>query len=434
MQRTGGDRAVGTPVRWLPANGLWQNPDFLRLWGAESASLFGSAITKLAFPLLAITVLDASAAQLGLLVAAETAPFFFCSLLAGVWVDRTLRRPILIVADVVRAALLLSIPIAAWLGVLRIEQMYAVAFITGTLLVFFEIAHYAYVPALVGREQVVEANSKLQISHSTADAGGPGVAGLIIQAVSTPVALIVDACSFIVSAVLLRNIRTPEPPIEQRSPISVRAIRQDVADGLQMLLNHHLLRPIILASIGGAIFMQAITTLYVLYATRELDISPFVLGLIFTVGGVGAIPGALLSAPAARRFGVGPAIIGGWFIYAATWLVVPLASGTLAALVLALGMLLGGTFLTIYNIQQWSLRQLVTPDALQGRVTASHRFLVYGAQPIGALLGGALGTAIGPRSAIAICALAGLAAPVWLAFSPLRNLREQPQNPPQPLS
>lgn len=426
MTSTEEGRTSGVRARWLPSGELWKHPDFLRLWGAESMSLFGSEITVLAFPLLAINLLDASVAQIGYLVAAETAPFFFCSLLAGVWVDRQPRRPILIVADIVRAGLLLSVPVAAWLGVLRIEQMYAVAFITGTLLVFFEIAHYAYVPALVGREQVVEANSKLQISHSAAEAGGPGVAGLLIQAVSIPVALVIDAVSFMISAILLRNIRTPEPPIERADPISARAIRQDVMAGMRMLLGHHLLRPIVLASIGATVFLQAITTLYIVYATRDLDISPFVLGLIFTAGGVGSIPGALLSTPVARRFGVGPAIVGGWFVYATTWLLVPLVTGWYAPAILAFGMLLGGVTLTIYNIQQWSLRQLVTPDELQGRVTASHRFLVYGAKPFGALLGGALGATIGLRPAITLCALAGLAAPLWLAFSPLRHLREQP--------
>jgi len=388
--------------------------------------LFGTALTLLAFPLLAITQLNASAFEMGLLVAAETSPFFFCSLFAGVWVDRHARRSILILTDLLRAGLLLSIPLAVWLGMLRIEQMYVIAFIIGVFGVFFEIAHYAYVPSLVGRENVVEANSKLQISHSAAEAGGPGVAGLLIQLVSAPFALVLDAGSYLVSALFLRRIEAAEPPIERPAAGATSSVLQDARDGLRMLLGHPLLRPIVLASICGSIFINAITALYILYATRDLNISPFVLGLIFTAGGLGAIPGALISAPVARRFGVRPTIICAWIVTQATWLLIPLAAGWLTVPILAFRALLSGVLGTIYNIQQWSLRQLVTPDAMQGRVTASHRFLVYGAFPIGALLGGWLGTTLGLRQAITICAFGALVSPLWLVFSPLRQLREQP--------
>src|SRR5215207_9700293 len=260
-------RGLGSWIPTLSPGGLWRQADFRRLWAAQSASLFGSEITTLALPLIAVLALDATPVQMGLLAAAGTAPFLLCSLPAGVWIDRRPRRPVLIAADVVRAGLLLSIPLTAWLDVLRIELLYAVTFLVGVLGVFFEVAHYAYVPSLVGRESVVEANSKLQISYSAAEAGGPGVAGLLVQFISAPGAIAIDAVSFLVSAIL------------------------------------------------------------VLYATRELEISPVMLGIILAVGGIGAIPGALLSAPAARRFGVGPTIIGGWLIGAATWLLVPLATG-----------------------------------------------------------------------------------------------------------
>lgn len=403
--------------------GLWRHADFRRLWAAHSASLFGSEITALALPLIAVLLLDASPVQMGVLAAAGTAPFLLCSLLAGVWVDRRSRRPVLIVADVVRAGLLLSIPVAAWLGLLHLGQLYAVIFVVGILSVFFEVADYAYVPSLVGRESVVEANSKLQISHSAAEAGGPGVAGLLVQAISAPGAIVLDAVSFIVSAVFLRRIETPEPPIDR--PAS-HGVRRDIEAGLRALLSHRLLRPIVLGSIVDSIFVKAIAAIFVLYATRQLAISPLVLGAILAAGGVGAIPGALLSAPAARRFGVGPTIIGGWFIGAGTWLLVPLATGPFTVPILAASTLLGGIAGTIVNVQQWSLRQLVTPDALQGRVTASHRFLVYGAYPLGALLGGWLGAVLGLRPAIALCAVGALTAPLWVLYSPLRRLREHP--------
>jgi MFS family permease len=407
----------------LSLGGLWRHADFRRLWAAQSASLFGSEITALALPLMAVLVLDASPVQMGLLAAAGTAPFLLCSLLAGVWVDRRRRRPVLIATDIARAGLLLSIPLTAWLGMLRIEQLYAVTFLVGVLGVFFEVAHYAYVPSLVGRGSVVEGNSKLQISYSAAEAGGPGVAGLLVQFISAPGAIAIDAISFLISAVLLRRIETPEPPVDTQPS---RGVRHDVEAGLRALLGHRLLRPIVLASITESIFLKGIAAIFVLYATRELEISPVMLGVILAVGGIGAIPGALLSAPAAHRFGVGPTIIGGWLIAMAAWLLIPLATGPLAVPVLAASMLLGGVAGTIVNVQQWSLRQLVTPDALQGRVTASHRFLVYGAYPLGALLGGWLGATLGLRPAIALCALGALMAPLWVTFSPLRRLREQP--------
>jgi MFS family permease len=414
---------VGRGRPALPFTGLWQHADFRRLWAAQSASLFGSEITALALPLMAVLALHVSPLQMGLLAAAGTAPFLLCSLLAGVWVDRRQRRSVLIATDIARAGLLLSIPLTTWLGIVRIEQLYAVTFFAGVLGVFFEVAHYAYVPSLVGRETVVEANSKLQISYSAAEAGGPGVAGLLVQFISAPGAIAIDAVSFLVSAVLLRRIETPEPPVDSQPS---RGVRHDVEAGLQALLGHQLLRPIVLASITDSIFLKGIAAIFVLYATRELEFSPVTLGVILAVGGIGAIPGALLSAPAAHRFGVGPTIIGGWLIGATTWLLIPLATGPLAAPVLAVSMLLVGVAGTIVNVQQWSLRQLVTPDELQGRVTASHRFLVYGAYPLGALLGGWLGTEIGLRPAIAVCALGALTAPLWVAFSPLRRLREQP--------
>jgi MFS family permease len=407
----------------LSLGGLWRHADFRRLWAAQSASLFGSEITALALPLMAAPILNASPVQMGLLAAAGTAPFLLCSLVAGAWVDRRQRRPVLIATDIVRAGLLLSIPLTAWLGVLRIELLYAVTFLVGVLGVFFEVAHYAYVPSLVGRESVVEANSKLQISYSAAEAGGPGVAGLLVQFISAPGAIAIDAVSFLISAILLRRIETPEPPVDTQPS---RGVRHDVEAGLRALLGHRLLRPIVLASITDSLFLKGIAAIFILYATRELEISPVILGAILAVGGIGAIPGALLSAPAARRFGVGPTIIGGWLIGTATWLLIPLATGPLVVPVLAASMLLGGIAGTIVNVQQWSLRQLVTPDALQGRVTASHRFLVYGAYPIGALLGGWLGAKLGLRPAVTLCALGALTAPLWVAFSPLRRLRQQP--------
>jgi MFS family permease len=414
---------IGMRRRSFSPGGLWRHADFRRLWAAESVSLIGSQITMLALPLLAVSRLDASAAEMGLLAAAGTAPFFFCSLPGGVFIDRRRRRPVLIAADVARAALLLTVPLLAWLGTLHMTHLYAVAFAVGVFTVLFEIGHYAYVPAIVGRTQIIEANSKLQVSHSASDSAGPGLAGLLVQVASAPFAILLDAATFLVSALFLRRIETIEPAVERRESQSVV---RDVREGLGALLGHRLLRPIVLFSVHYGICFQAITAIYILYAVRELDISPLMIGVIFAAGGLGAIPGALLSAPVARRFGVGPTIVGGLTLCGVPLFLIPLASGSLAVPLLASAKLLGGIAGTIVNVQQWSLRQIVTPDHLQGRVTASHRFLVYGSEPLGALLGGWLGTTFSLRLAITILALGVLTSPIWGLVSPLRDLRNPP--------
>jgi predicted MFS family arabinose efflux permease len=404
---------------------LRENVDFSRLWAAQSVSLFGSAITALALPLMAVIELNASSLQMGLLTAAGTLPFLFFSLFAGVWVDHRKRRPLLIATDLIRFVLLLSVPIAAWFDWLRLSQLYIVAFVIGSLGVLFEIAHYAYVPSLVGRNQVVNANSKLQVSYSVADSAGPGVAGMIVQVVSAPFALLFDAASFLVSALFLRQIQRPEPAIANSEPVNIRS---DIASGLRFVLGHRFLRPIIGCAIVDGFFVNGIIAIFVLYATRDLDLAPLALGVIFAARGLGAIPGALLSEPVAVHFGVGSAIVGGWAIATLTWLVVPVVRDSMATPILTATAFIGGTAGTILNVQQWSLRQIVTPDALQGRVTASHRFLVYGAEPLGALSGGVAGSVIGLRPTIAIFACAALIAPILIAFSPVRTLVNQPES------
>ena len=418
-------RVEGARRPWLV--GLWRNRDFMKLWGAQSVSIFGSEITVVALPLLAALTLGATPWQMGLLVAAQGAPFLLCSLPVGVWIDRARRRPFLIVSDLARVVLLLAVPLLALLHLLRIEYLYAIGFALGIFAALFDVAHYAYVPSLIRRDELVEGNSKLQLSYSVAEAGGPGVAGVIVQALSVPVALVIDAGTFLVSGLLLRAIKTPEPI---PAPTGDSGIRRAIGEGLRALLGHPLLRPIVFGSITAVIFMQGITALYILLATRELGIGAAAIGLIFAAGGLGAIPGAALAAPVARRYGVGAAIIGGWTIEGLALLLVPLAAwlgaGAAAVALLALGKALGGVAGTIANVNQWSLRQVVTPDQLQGRVTASHRTLVYGAQPVGALLGGILGSSLGLAPAILLCALGTLLAPLWLLWSPIRTLREQP--------
>jgi predicted MFS family arabinose efflux permease len=289
--------------------------------------------------------------------------------------------------------------------------------------VISEVAQYAYVPTLVGHERLVECNSLLQVSHSAA-AAGPGVAGALVQLLSAPLAVLADAVSFLVSAALLRSIRQPEPPEREDAGLP---LRRAIADGMRMLLGHPLLRAIIVVSVPISFFTSGFLAVYVLYATRELGLGPATIGPIFAAGGVGAVSGAMLARWAADRFGVGPAMIGGWVLAAAGTLLVPLAAGPAVVVVamLAVSKAFEGITDTVANIHQWSLRQVVTPDHLAGRVTAGHRFTVYGASAVGALAGGALGGMVGLRPALLVCAVGALLSPLPAVFSALRRLREQ---------
>jgi MFS family permease len=400
--------------------------DFKKLWAALTISLMGSEITRLALPLFAALTLGATPLQMGILSAAGQVPFLLCSLPAGVVADRTRRRPILVIADLGSAILLLSVPLAVPFGGPSFAQLCVVAFGVGAFLVFSEVAHYAYVPTLVGREHLTECNSRLQISYSASEAGGPGLAGVIIQVLSAPLAVLADAASFLVSALLLRSVRHDEPrPGHAEPPVS---LRRSLTDGLRILFGHRLLRPIIISGVIITLFENGMLAIYVLYATRELGLNPLTIGLIFAAGGIGAIPGAMLARWAGTRFGLGPAIIGGLILTALASLLVPLATGPMLLVVVLLGSAkaFGAITFTVANIHQWSLRQAVTPDNLAGRVTASQRFIVYGGGSLGSLLGGALGTTFGLRPALFICAIGFVLAPLYTLFSPLRGLREQP--------
>lgn len=406
-------------------NTSWQNPNFRKLWGAESISMIGSEVTSLGVPLTAALTLEATPLQMGLLGAAGQAPSLLLGLLAGVWVDRVRRKRLLIWSDLLRAALLISVPVAAWLGVLGMVQLYLVMFLVGTFTICFDVAHAAYMPALLPKRQLLDANSKLQVSHSAANSAGPGLGGLLVQGLTAPLALLFDATTFLVSALFLARIRTAEAPLPPRqNPNIVR----EVKEGLRALLGHPLLRPIGISSVlimlpGGAVGAQ-----YILFASRELNLNPACIGLIAAAGGLGAIPGAFLTRWASSRFGVGRVIVGGWLGWTLMGLAVPLVSGPIGYVVAILltTQILGSLTYTVANVQQWSLRQIVTPDTLLGRVTANQRFLVYGAEAIGALMGGFLASAVGLRATILVCSIGMVLGVLPALFSPLARLRDMP--------
>ena len=350
------------------------------------------------------------------------APFLLIGLFAGVWVDRLPRRPVLITGDLGRAVVLLSIPLAAILGTLSMLHLYAVGVLVGIFTVFFDVAYQAYLPALVHRGQLVEGNSKLEATRSLAGLAGPSIAGVVIQLVSAPLAIVLDAISFVASGGLISLIRRRESSTEQsvRGPVLV-----EVREGLSVVLGNPLLRSIAGCTGTSNFFGSALFALFILFATRELKLGPAQIGVIFSIGGVTGLIGALTAGWVAKRLGVGRTIVGASLLTGLATVPVAAASpGT--AWLLILSTMLGSFSNPIYNINQVSLRQAITPHRLQGRMNATMRFLVWGTMPLGGLLGGVLGASFGLRAAIAVAAAGGLLAFPWVALSPVRTLRAIP--------
>ncbi|MDB5079414.1 MAG: Major facilitator superfamily 1 [Chloroflexi bacterium] len=403
-------------------SGLTGSPDFIKLWLGETISLFGSQITVVALPFTAILVLNASPAQMGFLGAAEFAPLLLVSLFAGVWVDRLPRRKVMIASDLGQALLLLLIPLTAWLGLLTMELLYLLAFLTGTLAVFFAIAYQSYLPSLVARDDLPEGNSKLEASQAVAEISGPALGGILVQVLGAPLALVLDACSFLASAFSLSLIRQPEPP-----PTSIETrpgLWTAIGAGLKELVRHALLRAFALCNACSNFFGAVIGTVYTLYLLQDLKIGPAVVGLILTAGGLGGVLGAILAARVTRWLGLGRSIILASLISGLAWWLVPLAAAPLALALplLVANRLLFGLLNPVYRITQLSVRQAVTAPGLQGRVNASMRFLAGGVVPLGALTGGWLGTVLGLRPTLVIGAAGMSLAFLALYFSPVRKL------------
>ncbi len=404
---------------------LWRHPDFLKLWSAETVSQFGSQVSALVIPLVAILVLDAGAFQVGLLATIEFLPFIFFALPAGVWVDRLRRRPILIAGDIGRAVVLATIPLAYALDVLTMPQLYVVGFLTGTFTVFFDVAYQSYLPSLVDRNQIVDGNSKLQISVSAATIAGPGIAGVIVSVVSAPFAVLADALSFVGSALFIFAIRRDEqdPNHEADTTGAPReGMRREIAAGLRFVVGHPYLRSIAACTGLANLFMNIAFAIYLLYAIRVLGLSPGVIGVVFGIGNVGALLGALTASWAAVRFGVGRAIVGAAFLGGPALLLVAVAPTSAPVPFLVASGILAGISMMVYNINQVSLRQAITPEAMQGRMNATMRFIVWGTIPIGNLAGGTLGATIGLRETIWVGAIGSCLSFLPVFFSPVRRL------------
>jgi MFS family permease len=401
---------------------LWQHGDFVKLWTATTVSVFGSLVTRTALPFAAILALNATPWQLGVLSASEIGAQVLTGLVAGVWADRVRRRPIMIAADIGRALVLASIPLAAALQALRIEHLYVAAFIGGAFTEFFKVADESYLPTLIPRDRLLEGNSKLQASSAVSEVGAFGVSGWLVQWLTAPIALLVDAVSFVVSAIFIGLIRAPEP-----APAAAMArlpLWREIAHGGRVVLGTPPLRALAISEILAHASFSIFSAVFLLYTTRELGVPPGIQGMIFAVGGGASLAGALLVGPLSRRFGVGRAMIWGVAAMACAMLLPPLARGpvTLAIVMLVLQQLGDGAF-TVYAINERSLRQTITPAAVLGRANATVRVSVLSAMLIASLFGGWLGGFIGLRGTLVVAAVGVMAAAVWLAASPIGHQR-----------
>ena len=404
---------------------LWRHPDFLKLWAAQTTSVFGSQISVLAIPLVAAVTLESSAADMGILAALSTVPYLLLALVAGVWVDRLRRRPILVAADLGRAFLLLLVPAAALLDVLRIEMLYAIAFLVGLLSLFFDVAYQSFLPSLIGRDRLTEGNSKLQVSQSTALVAGPGLAGVLVQIVAAPAAILVDAFSFLISAYFLGLIRASESrPLPQPER---RGMLGEIAEGIRAIRNHSVLRALTVVTGTWNLFANMLTAMFVLYLVRDLAIGPGLLGVIFAGSGVGFLLGAVLANRTAEHFSIGTIIIGAAVIGSLATVAIPLASGPtwLVVSILTAAGVVRGLALMHFDINVLTMRQTLTPDHLLGRVTATTRLAVRGVAPIGALIGGVLGELIGLRATLLVAAVGRLLSILWLWYSPLNTITQR---------
>jgi MFS family permease len=403
---------------------LTRQPAFVRFWAGQSISVFGDQISALAIPLTAVLALDASALEVGILTALAWLPHLLFSLPAGVWIDRRAhRRENMIVADLLRALALATIPIAWWLGALTIWHLLAVAFAVGAMTVFFDLSSVSFFVALVHRSQYVDANSKISTTRSLSYIAGPSTAGFLVQVFTAPVALLGDALSFLVSAFALRGVHVREPRV-QGNGTSARA---DLVAGFRYLVREPVIRAGVACTSIINFFSFFIFAIFVLYASRTLGLSAAAIGLILGAASFGALAGAVIAPRVGRRLGIGRAVVLGSVLFPAPMALFPLAHGDpwLAGSMLLAGEFLSSVGVMIFDVNQNSLQAMVIPDSVRSRIAGVSRFFNYGTRPFGALLGGVLGTAIGLRPTLWIAVIGCLLGVFFLLASPMPRMHEE---------
>jgi MFS family permease len=403
---------------------LLRHRDFRQLWAAETVSQVGTQVTMLALPVIAVTLLDATPLQMGVLTALETAAFLLVGLPAGAWVDRWRRKRVLVTADLVRAVVLATLPVAYLADLLSLGQLFVVAAVTGTATVFFDVAYQSYLPALVDPDQLVDGNGKLEASRAVAHVAGPGATGVLLRVLGAPLLIVVDAVSFLLSALFIGRIRTPDavPDRADRRPL-----RTEIGEGLSFVVRHPLLRRIVACTGTGNLFGAMTNALLVLYVIRTLGLSEATLGLVFSLGALGGLLGAATAARVARLVGEGRSIPLSAVTFAAAGAFVPLAATGAPVVLLTTGWFVLSWSTVVYNVTQVSFRQRLCPPGLLGRMNASVRFIVFGGMPLGGLLGGVLGEWLGVLPALWIATAGGFLAFLPVLFSPLLTMRDLPR-------
>jgi MFS family permease len=411
--------------RFLPA--LLREREFRLFWLGQTVSVFGDQVSYLALPIVAVLILNADAGQMGLLTAVGLAPHLLFSLPAGAWLDRVRRRRrLMIIADVLRAAAILVVPAAFFANVLSMPLLLVVAFVIGTISVVFDIAWMTLFSTVARRDQYVEANALLNTSRSVSGVGGPALAGVLIELLKAPLALVADALSFLLSAVFLARMRAPDPQVE----LVPGSVRDQLAAGLAFLWRDPIMRPSILALATMNLFNFAYQGLFVLFATRNLAIEPGVLGIALGTGAIGGVVGAVLAPRVGRRLGVGGAFVLTMFIFPASAILIPLAEGLPMPAILALlfaAEFIGGFGVIVLDINAGSMLIARLPERLRGRGSGAFKWINMGVRPIGALLGGALGAALGVRETLFLVIVAQLGGLLFLVWSPVAHLKELPE-------
>jgi MFS family permease len=468
---------------------LFRHPNYARLWTAATVSLFGTQVSQIAIPFFAAVILNASPGQVGLLVTIEFLPFLLFTLPAGVWVDRFPKKRILVLGDLGRAAMLVSIPVAFAFHGLTIWQLYVVGFVNGLMTVFFDVADQSYLPTILERDELVEGNAKLQISQSSAQILGQPFGGGIVALLSAPVAVLIDAVSYVISAGLILSIRerargvaarlrpsdpgaalatteadevapspasaasvavegratyesadavAPDAEVDPASgvgaPDSGGGMRQQIADGLRFILHHEYLGNIAATTASSNLFGNIAFAIFPVYAYKVLVLSPAAVGTIGGIGGAGVLLGALIANRVQMRLGVGRTIILTAASFGPLGLLIPLSTPETGFWLISVSLFLGSVLNVIYNVSQISLRQAITPEHFLGRMNATMRFLVWGTIPIGSLIGAGLSEVIGIRPTIWVGALLSFLPVLPVIFSPVRRIQTIPTEEPGAVS
>jgi len=405
---------------------LWNHRDFLNVWGAETISVFGSQFYLLAMPLAAVIILDANAAEMGLLFAVEMLPFLIFGLFAGVLADRIRRRTIMIACDIARAGVLAAIPLAWYFDLLSWPVMLGVAFSAGVFTAFFDIAYQAYLPVLVKHSQLLDANSKLETSRASSQVAGPSLAGVVVDVIGAPFAMAANSLSFLGSAFLLLRVKKRE--LVERVKTS-KSVLCEIKEGLSIVLRNKMLRGIAGCTATANLFGSMSMAILMLFMEDTLGLTPSLIGVIFAGGALGAVLGAVTSSRVVARLGLGKTIVVSAFVSGVPVGLEALAYPSNALILMIALMFVGGFLMVVYNVNQVSLRQSITPDNLQGKMNATMRFIVWGVFPAGGIIGGILGEAVGLRMTIIISAIGTLASGLWVALSPVNDLKSLPSEP-----